>query len=67
VIENLQERAAQVPGVKLYLQPVQDLTIDTETGLTPIASRSRARTRMRSMNGATSWPARCRTNRRCAM
>jgi multidrug efflux pump len=34
VIENLQERAAQVPGVKLYLQPVQDLTIDTETGLT---------------------------------
>jgi multidrug efflux pump len=24
-----------VPGVKLFLQPVQDLTIDTETGLTP--------------------------------
>jgi multidrug efflux pump len=31
----LQNRADQVPGVKLYLQPVQDLTIDTETGLTP--------------------------------
>ena len=35
VMANLQDRAAQVPGVKLYLQPVQDLTIDTETGLTP--------------------------------
>jgi multidrug efflux pump len=35
VMASLQDRAAQVPGVKLYLQPVQDLTIDTETGLTP--------------------------------
>jgi len=35
VVENLQERATQIPGVKIYLQPVQDLTIDTETGLTP--------------------------------
>jgi multidrug efflux pump len=35
VIENLQDRVGQVPGVKVYFQPVQDLTIDTETGLTP--------------------------------
>jgi multidrug efflux pump len=35
VMADLQNRADQVPGVKLYLQPVQDLTIDTETGLTP--------------------------------
>ncbi|WP_082456328.1 efflux RND transporter permease subunit [Novosphingobium sp. Leaf2] len=35
VLADLTERAAHVPGVKLYLQPAQDLTIDTETGLTP--------------------------------
>ena len=35
VIANLQTRAAKVAGVQMYLQPVQDLTIDTETGLTP--------------------------------
>lgn len=35
VIDDLEKRAGDVAGVKLYLQPVQDLTIDTETGLTP--------------------------------
>ncbi|WP_068092032.1 efflux RND transporter permease subunit [Novosphingobium rosa] len=35
VVANLQDRVGQIPGVKMYLQPVQDLTIDTETGLTP--------------------------------
>ena len=34
LIERLLERAAQVNGAKLYLQPTQDLTIDAETGPT---------------------------------
>ena len=34
VIRRLKERAAAVPGVTLYLQPTQDLTIDAETGPT---------------------------------
>jgi multidrug efflux pump len=35
VLARLREASAAVPGVKVYFQPVQDLTIDTETGLTP--------------------------------
>ena len=35
VLAALQARAANVAGVTLYLQPVQDLTIDTEAGITP--------------------------------
>ena len=35
VTDDIAERAGHVPGVRIYLQPVQDLTIDTETGLTP--------------------------------
>lgn len=35
VIASLNDRAARVAGAKLYLQPVQDLTVDTESGLTP--------------------------------
>jgi len=34
VIERLKARAASVPGATLYLQPTQDLTIDSETGPT---------------------------------
>ena len=34
VIRRLRERAAQIPGATLYLQPTQDLTIDAETGPT---------------------------------
>ena len=34
VMERLRERARAVPGVTLYLQPTQDLTIDAETGPT---------------------------------
>ena len=35
LIERLQRAAARIPGVTLYLRPVQDLTIDTEGGPTP--------------------------------
>ncbi|WP_353230165.1 efflux RND transporter permease subunit [Novosphingobium sp.] len=35
ITADLAARAAHVAGVRIYLQPVQDLTIDTETGLTP--------------------------------
>ncbi|WDF73187.1 efflux RND transporter permease subunit [Novosphingobium sp. KACC 22771] len=35
IMARLRDKAAGVPGVQLYFQPVQDLTIDTETGLTP--------------------------------
>ncbi|MEJ7929942.1 efflux RND transporter permease subunit [Ramlibacter sp. AN1015] len=35
VIERLRRAGEQVPGATLYLQPVQDLTIDAETGPTP--------------------------------
>ncbi|MES2972006.1 MAG: efflux RND transporter permease subunit [Pseudomonadota bacterium] len=34
VMNRLRERAQQVAGVTLYLQPVQDLTIDSESGPT---------------------------------
>jgi multidrug efflux pump len=34
VMQRLRERAAQVAGATLYLQPTQDLTIDAETGPT---------------------------------
>ncbi|MES2532663.1 MAG: efflux RND transporter permease subunit [Pseudomonadota bacterium] len=33
-MNRLRDRVAQVAGVKLYLQPTQDLTIDAETGPT---------------------------------
>jgi len=33
-MDRLRERAAQVAGVTLYVQPTQDLTIDAETGPT---------------------------------
>jgi len=35
VLSDLTARADQVPGVQTYFQPVQDLTIDTESGITP--------------------------------
>jgi multidrug efflux pump len=35
VIASLSDRAAHVAGTTLYFQPVQDLTVDTESGLTP--------------------------------
>jgi len=34
VIERLQARLAEVPGIHLYLQPVQDLTIETRVSRT---------------------------------
>ncbi|MEO5671869.1 MAG: efflux RND transporter permease subunit [Ramlibacter sp.] len=34
IIERLRTRAQRVPGIALYLQPTQDLTIDAETGPT---------------------------------
>ena len=34
IMERLWQRAAAVPGVSLYLQPVQDLTIDAQSGPT---------------------------------
>ncbi|MCL2899603.1 MdtB/MuxB family multidrug efflux RND transporter permease subunit [Brenneria tiliae] len=34
IIARLQQQTAQLPGVQLYLQPVQDLTIDTQLSRT---------------------------------
>ena len=34
-MQRLQDRASQVAGVSLFLQPTQDLTIDAEAGPTP--------------------------------
>jgi len=34
VMQRLRERAAEVGGVELYLQPTQDLTVDAESGPT---------------------------------
>ncbi len=34
IMQRLRERALAVPGASLYVQPVQDLTIDAETGPT---------------------------------
>ncbi|WP_028080401.1 efflux RND transporter permease subunit [Solimonas soli] len=34
IMKRLRERIEQVPGVKVWLQPTQDLTIDAETGPT---------------------------------
>ena len=33
-MDRLRERVGRIPGLKLYLQPTQDLTIDAETGPT---------------------------------
>ncbi|MCV9880055.1 MdtB/MuxB family multidrug efflux RND transporter permease subunit [Brenneria izbisi] len=35
IIARLQQQTAQLPGIQLYLQPVQDLTIDTQVSRTP--------------------------------
>jgi multidrug efflux pump len=35
VLARLRERTGAIPGLSLYFQPVQDLTIDTEAGITP--------------------------------
>ena len=35
VQQRLQQRVSQIPGVSLWLQPVQDLTIDTQASRTP--------------------------------
>ncbi|KHS90080.1 multidrug transporter [Pectobacterium brasiliense] len=34
IINRLQQQTAQIPGIQLYLQPVQDLTIDTQISRT---------------------------------
>ncbi|MEH0874534.1 MdtB/MuxB family multidrug efflux RND transporter permease subunit [Pectobacterium cacticida] len=34
IIRRLQQETAQLPGIQLYLQPVQDLTIDTQISRT---------------------------------
>ena len=34
IMDRLRARVAQIPGLTLYLQPTQDLTIDAETGPT---------------------------------
>jgi hypothetical protein len=34
LMDRLRDRGQKVPGVRLYLQPVQDLTIESETGPT---------------------------------
>lgn len=34
IIARLQQQTAQLPGIQLYLQPVQDLTIDTQLSRT---------------------------------
>ncbi|ROZ64930.1 efflux RND transporter permease subunit [Ramlibacter sp. WS9] len=34
VMDRLRQRAQRVPGITMYLQPTQDLTIDAETGPT---------------------------------
>ena len=43
VIASLSDRASHVAGTTLYLQPVQDLTVDTESGLTPLPFRAARR------------------------
>ncbi len=35
IMDRLRERASRVPGITVYLQPTQDLTIDAEAGPTP--------------------------------
>ena len=34
VMQRLRDRASRIPGVELYLQPTQDLTVDAESGPT---------------------------------
>ncbi|MBQ0957121.1 MdtB/MuxB family multidrug efflux RND transporter permease subunit [Serratia symbiotica] len=34
IIQRMQQQVARLPGLKLYLQPVQDLTIDTQANRT---------------------------------
>ena len=66
-MQRLRERVAQVPGVTLYLQPTQDLTIDAESGPRSTVCRSKAPTAPSSKIGRRSWCSAYRTRRRCAM
>lgn len=55
VIERLQNAVARVPGVELYLQPIQDLTIDTGSAARSTSSRCRPPRWMPSAPGYRSW------------
>ena len=35
VLASLQDKVSKIAGAQVYFQPVQDLTIDTESGITP--------------------------------
>jgi multidrug efflux pump len=68
IMDRLRLAAATVPGARLYLQPVQDLTIDAETGPTEYLERQghrraseRAGGRQRGLRCDGPWP---RGNRR---
>ena len=55
VIERLQSAVARVPGVELYLQPIQDLTIDTCVSRTQYQFTLQLRRLTPSAPGCRSW------------
>lgn len=55
VIERLQSAVARVPGIELYLQPIQDLTIDTQVSRTQYQFTLGPPRLMHSAHGCRSW------------
>ncbi|WP_409161115.1 MdtB/MuxB family multidrug efflux RND transporter permease subunit [Pectobacterium sp. B2J-2] len=51
IISRLQQQTAQIPGIQLYLQPVQDLTIDTQISRTQYQFTLQAM----SLDGLSQW------------
>ncbi len=55
VIARLRSSVAKVPGITLYLQPVQDLTIDAESAGPSSGSRRGRRHASGSPSGCRGW------------
>ena len=66
IIRRLQPQIAKVEGILLYMQPVQDLTVEDRVSRTQFQYSSRTRTRMNWRNGLRSWWPSCKPCRNCA-
>jgi hypothetical protein len=61
------ERVAQVEGISLFMQPVQDLTIETRASRTQYQFTLEIPTRRNSASGLRDWLSDCGNCRNCAM
>ena len=67
IIRRMQDETAEVTGISLYMQPVQDLTIDSTVSRTavPVRARGRQSRRVRcpGCRGYSNSCAGCRSSR----